>query len=196
MDQNSSMRTGGLAGRDVQATVKWFNRSKGFGFVSCADGSADAFLHVSVVVRAGVEALNEGAQIVCDLTQGPRGPQVAEIKRIDSMGTPSPRPMGGGAPRGRGGFGERSHGERSFGERSFGGDRAPAAATSVDGTVKFFNAEKGFGFVTPDDGGKDVFVHIRALQKSGIQGLEPQQRVRVFARMGDKGPMADSVQLL
>jgi len=221
MNNRDSMRPANIIGRDVSATVKWFNRTKGFGFVQCDDGNPDAFLHVSVVARAGVDGLDEGAKIVCDLAQGPRGPQVHTIKRIDSMGEPSRAPMGAGRPPGRGfgggGFDRGDRGDRGgFGGGGYdrgdrggfgggydrgdrggfdrGGDRGPS--TTVEGKVKFFNVEKGFGFVTPDDGSKDVFVHVRALQKSGIDTLAPQQKVRVTARMGDKGPMAETVELL
>ena len=64
------------------------------------------------------------------------------------------------------------------------------------GTVKWFNSTKGFGFVAPDDGGKDVFVHVKALERSGIKSLETGQRVRVSTTQGQKGPQADSVDLL
>jgi len=70
------------------------------------------------------------------------------------------------------------------------------AATEVEGTVKFYNGEKGFGFVVPDGGSKDVFVSARVLERAGIQNLEPEQRVRMMTRMGQKGPMADSVELM
>jgi CspA family cold shock protein len=69
-------------------------------------------------------------------------------------------------------------------------------ATEVEGTVKFYNAEKGFGFVVPDGGTKDVFVSARVLERAGIQNLEPEQRVRMMTRMGQKGPMADSVEVI
>ena len=69
-------------------------------------------------------------------------------------------------------------------------------ATEVEGTVKFYNGEKGFGFVVPDVGGKDVFVSARVLARSGIQSLLPDQRVRMMTRMGHKGPMADSVEII
>ncbi len=69
-------------------------------------------------------------------------------------------------------------------------------ATEVEGTVKFYNGEKGFGFVVPDVGGKDVFVSGRVLARSGIQSLLPEQRVRMMTRMGHKGPMADSVEII
>lgn len=215
MRQNEPGRPARVIARGVEATVKWFNRSKGFGFVQLADGSQDAFLHISVVDRTGQD-VSDGSKLVCDLSEGPRGPQVAEIHRIEA-GPPMERPAGGGfgAERGfGGGGGERSGGgyaaprggfsrERGGmggggggGGMSAGGAAASGPAMTIEGKVKFFNTEKGFGFVTPDDGSKDVFVHVRALQRSGLAGLEPEQRVRMRARMGQKGPMAESVELI
>src|SRR5882724_12824139 len=78
-----SSSSAGSAKTGVTAKVKWFNPAKGFGFVAPMDGSADAFLHVSVVQRAGLRTLRQGATIVCDLNEGPRGPQVANIARVD-----------------------------------------------------------------------------------------------------------------
>jgi CspA family cold shock protein len=150
----------------VTAVVKWFNPVKGFGFVQPGDGSPDAFLHISVVEQSGHRSLPEGAKIVCDIAEGRKGPQVASIVRIEEMPEVPPPPSGG----------------------------APGA--TVEGTVKFFNMEKGFGFVTPDDGGKDVFVSARTLQRIGIPTLEPEQRVRLATRMGPKGPMAENVEIL
>ncbi|MEM7169905.1 MAG: cold-shock protein [Pseudomonadota bacterium] len=151
--------------REVTAVVKWFNSTKGFGFVQLSDGSPDAFLHVSVVEQSGNRDLIEGTTIVCDLCAGRKGPQVAEIHRVESV---PEAPV-----------------SEDFG-----------ASETTEGTVKFFNAEKGFGFVTPDDGGKDVFVSARILEKSGIGSLASDQRVRLQVRMGQKGPMADQVDLI
>ena len=66
----------------------------------------------------------------------------------------------------------------------------------VDGTVKWFNPSKGFGFVTPDTGGKDVFVHISAVERSGLTTLHEDQRVRLSTSMGQKGPQADTVEII
>jgi CspA family cold shock protein len=81
----------------------------------------------------------------------------------------------------------------------------PAGAVSVvshirrdmaQGTVKWFNAEKGFGFISTDDNGPDVFVHYSAIQGSGFRSLEENQRVSFEVSQGAKGPQADSVQVI
>ncbi len=64
------------------------------------------------------------------------------------------------------------------------------------GRVKFFNADKGFGFVIPDSGGPDIFVSARVLHQAGLRGLEPDMPVRVRVRMGPKGPMAASLEMI
>ncbi len=154
---------------NVTATVKWFNASKGFGFVAPSDGSPDAFLHISALERAGLSQVAEGSTIVCDLGQGNRGPQVVTVHEVDqTTATSAPR-----APR---------------------MERGPSE--TVEGVVKFFSAEKGFGFVAVDEGGKDVFVHVKALERSGLKTLESGQRVRVTTTLGQKGPQADHVALV
>ena len=153
---------------NVTATVKWFNAAKGFGFVAPADGSPDAFLHISALERAGLTQVAEGTTLVCDLGQGQRGPQVVTVHEVDST-TAAPK-----APRRE--------------------ERGPTQ--TVEGVVKFFSAEKGFGFVACDEGGKDVFVHVKALERSGLSVLESGQRVRVTTTQGLKGPQADTVAII
>ena len=62
------------------------------------------------------------------------------------------------------------------------------------GTVKWFNAEKGFGFIAPDDGGADVFAHYSAIQTSGYRTLEENQKVQFDVTQGPKGPQAENVR--
>ncbi len=153
------------------ATVKWFNATKGFGFVALSDGTPDAFLHISVLQRAGYRDVPEGATLICDLSMGQKGPQVSFIHEIDASSVEVGRD--GGGYDGGGQDGE-----------------------TIDGVVKFFSVDKGFGFVTPDGGGKDVYVGSRALESSGLSVLDPGQRVRMLCRMGKKGPMAGKVELI
>ena len=87
--------------------------------------------------------------------------------------------------------------DRGSDRGGFGGPRRPAAGgptSQTEGTVKWFNATKGFGFIAQDGGGQDVFVHIKAVERSGLQGLNDGQRVRISVRQGDKGPEAVSVE--
>src|SRR3546814_6003941 len=71
---------------DVVVVVKWYNPTKGFGFVQFGDGSPDAFLHVSVVQQSGLDDLPEGTRLICDISDGPKGPQVASVVRIEELG--------------------------------------------------------------------------------------------------------------
>ncbi|WP_366654941.1 cold-shock protein [Fodinicurvata sp. EGI_FJ10296] len=190
----------------VSAVVKWYNASKGFGFVQPSDGSPDAFLHVSVVEAAGYNDIAEGATIECDLASGPKGAQVASIHTVDlSTAGPSQPRAPRGAPRGNDGYGGGGYGGGGSsyggggsygGGSSYGGDFNSGPTESLAGTVKFYNAAKGFGFITPDDGSRDVFVSAKVLERAGVMGLDTEQRVRVSTRMGQKGPMAESLELI
>jgi CspA family cold shock protein len=66
----------------------------------------------------------------------------------------------------------------------------------MEGKVKFFNDQKGFGFVMPDGGGGDVYMHASALRRSGVQVLEPEQRIRFCTRQGNKGVEVDRIELI
>ena len=184
----------------VSALVKWYNPTKGFGFVQPEDGSPDAFLHASLVAQLGHDDLPEGTALVCDIAEGPRGPQVAAIQSIEPPSEPvmrsrPPRRPGGFGGGGGGGYGGGGGG--GYGGAGGGGGYGGAGEGEVvEGVVKFFNNEKGFGFIIPDDGGKDVFISSRTLTRAGIDSLEAQQRVRVTTRLGQKGPMAERVELL
>lgn len=161
--------------------IKWFNRSKGFGFIIPNDGSGDVFLPLAVLERAGHSEAPDGASIIFDWTQGPKGRAVAQVIEID-LSTAQPR-----APREnrfRGG-GREGHDE---------GQGGPAE--SLDGVVKWYDPARGFGFILPNDGGKDIFVHVTALRRSGIEMLEPGQPVRMMVAQARRGREASSIELI
>jgi CspA family cold shock protein len=160
-------------GRRVEAKVKWFNASKGFGFVTPADGSQDAFLPMAVLRRAGYEDAREGASVSCEIGDGAKGPLVTTVLNLDNSTASGPAAGGGGFDR-----------------------RAPRPSMTLDGAVKWFEPEKGYGFISPDGGGKDVFIHITALRRSGVGALDPGQRVRVEVVDGKKGQEAERVTLI
>ena len=188
-------------GPEMSAVVKWFNGEKGFGFVELEGGGGDAFLHVSVLARAGYQTVQPGATLRVMTSAGQKGPQVAEVNSVDeTTATPSSGGGGGGfgGPAG-GGYGGGGGGGGGYADRPRPSARPPvdmSTAVEMRGTVKWFNAEKGFGFVMPDGGGKDVFVHISALNRGGLSGLEPNQTVRMQVADGRRGPEAVSVENL
>lgn len=164
------------SGPTVKATVKWYNPDKGFGFVELADGSGDAFLHVSLVERAGHGSVPPGATLEVRAGPGPKGQQITELLNVDAS-TASQEP-----PR-------RARPERP----SY--PAADRATVEELGTVKWYNATKGFGFIAADSGGKDIFVHATALDRGGIMNLAEGQRVAVDVADGQKGPEAVTLRL-
>ncbi len=164
-----------LPGRRVEAKVKWFNAGKGFGFVTLSDGSQDAFLPMAVLRRAGYEDLPEGALITCEVGAGAKGPLVTAVLNVGSSTAM--------VPSGGSGRGERDQ-------------RISRPSATVDGVVKRFAADKGYGFISPDGGGNDVFIHITALHRSGVTALDPGQRVRVEVVDGRKVREVERITLI
>jgi CspA family cold shock protein len=168
-------------GPEVDAVVKWFNGQKGFGFVELSDGTGDAFLHVAVLQAAGRQSVLPGAKMRVQTAQGPKGRQVARVLEVDeSTATEAPRRE---RPRSdAGGFGRTP--------------RDLSSAVEMTGTVKWFNTDKGFGFIAPEGGGKDVFIHISVLGRSGLAGLAEGQQVSMRVVDTPKGREALSVAVV
>ncbi len=161
-------------GQRLTATVKWFNRTKGFGFVTATDGSGDAFLPAAVLAQAGYDEVGEGATLTCEMVEGPKGRAVATITEIDPS-TATPR-----------GFGRGPRAERG----------AAGPGELLDGIVKWFDVARGFGFVSTEDGGKDVFVHISALRRAGVETLATGQHLRMTVQEARRGREAIAIELL
>lgn len=151
----------------VKARLKWFNIPRGFGFVIPENESFDAFIHITTLRRAGVKSLGESAYLLCHIERGQKkGAQVTEVLALLDAGIqPEPLPA------------------ESFDR----GNRREGSLSQLAGTVKFYNAEKGFGFVMADDGQKDVFLHKSCLDHHGLQTLESGERIVMNVRTTPKG---------
>ena len=172
-----------VSGRRIRALVKWFTPDKGYGFLEPEDGSADVFCHVKDLQASGHETLPEGAAVTCEIVPGDKGPQVSRILDID---VPAARRDGA------------TNGRPARGPRPGRPDAARAEAVEVSpamqGTVKFYDAARGYGFVVPDGGGREVFVHASVLVPSGLGDLQPGQRLRVRAQEVPRGLQATEIE--
>ncbi len=186
---------GGGGGRGMPAqvvgegkgVVKFFNGQKGFGFIVRDDGGEDVFVHISAVEQAGLTGLAEGQPLGFTLVD--RG---GKVSATDLVIEGEPMPVTDRAPREpreprAGGFG----GERGgFGGGDRGGPQRHLTGERASGTVKFFNAMKGFGFIQRDDGQPDAFVHISAVERAGMAALNEGDRLDFELEVDRRGKYA------
>jgi CspA family cold shock protein len=158
--------------------VKWFNPDKGFGFVELSDGSYDAFLHGSVLAQSGINVVQPGETLEVRVGPGHKGPHITEIISVDSSTAKQTTPR------------------RSILGATISNGSSSGIAVEETGTVKWFNPERGYGFIALNGGGKDVFVHISALERSGLTSLDEGQPVVVDVVEGRKGLEAARVLLV
>jgi CspA family cold shock protein len=166
----------------VQATVKWFNTEKGYGFAALADGSGDVFLHVNALQAAGCQTVSPGATLKVRVGSGQKGRQIDQVLSVDESTAEAAAPRR----------------PQSARPTTPGASRRQADTGSVVemvGMVKWYNLDKGFGFITPESGGKDVFIHATVLERAGLAPLRDGQSVRMTVVQGAKGPEVDTISL-
>lgn len=159
---------------EIAGRVKWFDCSKGYGFIVPDSGEADVLIHVTVLRRDGFSAVREGSRVVAEAQRRERGLQVF---KVISVAEPEPGYAAPPTP-----------------------PRTRAQATSLGGfeivIVKWFNRSRGFGFLTRGEGTEDVFVHMETMRRYGF--LDPKPGDSMLARFGPgpKGLMAAEVRPL
>lgn len=189
------------AGEGVQADgiVKWFNGSKGFGFVAINNNSSDAFLHISVVTRAGLQGLAENTRLRCMVVPSQRGMQVTHILEVMGVDPNAPQPTtNSGQRRERNDFDARdSRGASGRSDFSSETSRQPIGPeVETTGSIKWYKTDKGFGFAMPEDGSKDVFIHRSVLERAGLHDIEPGRKIRMMVTTSQKGREASKIELL
>ena len=159
---------------EIAGAIKWFDVSKGYGFIVPDSGAGDVLLHVTTLRRSGFQTAHEGAQVVCEAQRGPKGLQVFRVISMDDSTAVHPSQSSAG----------RTH----------------VQVTPIGGyeiaIVKWFNRVKGFGFLTRGEGTEDIFLHMETVRRFGLAELKPGDSVLVRYGDGPKGLMAAEVRAL
>src|SRR6476469_8523530 len=157
---------------ELTGVIKWFDVSKGYGFIVAESGMPDIPLHVTCRRRDGFQVAYEGARVVVEVLQRPRGLQAFRVVSMDESTAAHPAQM---PP-------PRTH----------------VTVTPTSGLeraqVKWLNRLRGFGFLTRGEGTPDIFVHMETLRRFGLAELRPGQTVLVRFGPGPKGLMAAEVR--
>ncbi len=160
-------RAAGLEMFEVAGSIKWFDASKGYGFIVPDNGLGDVLLHVTCLRAGGFQTAYEGARIHCEVLRRPRGLTAFRIISMDESTAIHPAQLP-----------PRTH---VVVQAESGWERA---------MVKWFNRVRGFGFLTRGEGTHDIFVHMETLRQFGFTELRPGQMVQVRWGHGSKGCMA------
>jgi cold shock protein len=154
----------------VYSVVKWFNPRMGFGFVTLADGSGEAFLHQNVLAQSGIDAVERLAVLKVRVVREDGRAKVVKVLRVHDTITGPPITCCELRPRQR--------------------------AVRDQGTVKLYNPSRGYGFIARDGGGRDAFFHVSNLNRQKVPRLYKGQRVIMDIIEGHQGPKVTNLRLI
>jgi cold shock protein len=160
----------------IEANVKWYNPAKGYGFLYQEGKTGDIMIHFSLLDAIKCPYIKLGDTVICEVAHGKSGLQAVRVIDV-KYGSPEPRSISG-----------------FFTSKLPPLD--PESLEEIEGILKWYNPNKGYGFICPDDGTREIFMHFSVLREAGYTFLEPGARILVKVAQSERGPEARMIRVL
>lgn len=160
----------------IEANVKWYNPAKGYGFLYQNGKIDDIMIHFSLLDTIKCPYIKVGDRVICEVAHSKSGLQAVRVIDV-KYGSPEPRSISG-----------------FFTSKLPPLD--PESLEEIEGTLKWYNPDKGYGFIAPKDGTREIFIHFSVLREAGYTFLEPGVPVLAKVAQSERGPEARLMRVL